>query len=176
MPVKNSPTSTQASAVERAAVFARIPQQAPFRFVDELTELGADGARGSYRFREDEYFYAGHFPGRPVTPGVILIETMAQIGLVPLAIFLNDLRQVSSNGAGAAPDAAPRPQNVPGLTLFTEVDEVEFQAPVLPGEIVTVRSEKIFYRHNKLRCRVELCLASGALAACGTLSGIGVPA
>ena len=43
---------------------------------------------GAYRFREDEFFYRGHFPGRPITPGVILIETMAQIGVVAFGMYL----------------------------------------------------------------------------------------
>ncbi|MEO1575848.1 MAG: beta-hydroxyacyl-ACP dehydratase, partial [Pseudomonadota bacterium] len=52
-----------------------VPQQAPFRFIDTIVEVDDDHIVGRYTFRPDEFFYAGHFPGQPVTPGVILIET-----------------------------------------------------------------------------------------------------
>ncbi|MCK7510745.1 MAG: hypothetical protein MZV70_46225 [Desulfobacterales bacterium] len=65
-----------------------VPQQAPFRFIDEIISLDEQQIVGAYRFREDEYFYRGHFPGRPITPGVILIETMAQIGVVAFGMYL----------------------------------------------------------------------------------------
>jgi 3-hydroxyacyl-[acyl-carrier-protein] dehydratase len=69
-------------------VLELVPQRHPFRFIDELVSIDRDTAVGRYRFREDEYFYAGHFPGNPVTPGVILIETMCQIALVAHGVYL----------------------------------------------------------------------------------------
>ncbi len=74
-----------------AEVLELIPHRRPFRFVDALDELTPAGARGRYRFREDEPFYAGHFPGFPVTPGVILLETMAQVAVVAHGIWLHAL-------------------------------------------------------------------------------------
>ena len=65
-----------------------MPYSRPFLFVDEFSEITEHGAKGSYSFRKDEYFYQGHFPENPVTPGVIMTETMAQIGLVGLGMFL----------------------------------------------------------------------------------------
>ena len=65
-----------------------IPQQDPFRFIDEILELDDDHIVGVYRFRPDADFYRGHFPGNPVTPGVILIESLAQVGIVALGIYL----------------------------------------------------------------------------------------
>ena len=65
-----------------------LPYQRPFLFVDELTEISENGIIGSYTFPVDSFFYKGHFKDHPVTPGVILTEVMAQIGVVCLGIFL----------------------------------------------------------------------------------------
>lgn len=154
----DSMISNLANAGLRAEILALVPQQSPFRFIDELLELGPEGALGTYRFRDDESFYAGHFPGNAVTPGVILTECMAQIGLVTLALYLARL------------DGRDDEQ----VTLFTEA-ETEFSALVLPGDRVTVRSERIYFRRGKLKCRVEMHLDNGDLAAAGVLAGIGVP-
>src|SRR5512137_2288214 len=70
-------------------ILLNIPQQHPFRFIDEILELDEEHIVGAYRFREDEYFYPGHFPGQPITPGVILIETMAQTGVVAFGLYLH---------------------------------------------------------------------------------------
>jgi 3-hydroxyacyl-[acyl-carrier-protein] dehydratase len=141
-------------------VLALLPQRRPFRFVDALTRLDTDGAEGRYRFRPDEWFYAGHFPGNPITPGVILIECMAQIGVVAHGIYLYGLEQ-------------PLAEVARNLAVFSD-GEVEFSAIVRPGDEVQVRSEKLFFRRKKIRARCELRLSDGTLAATATLSGVGV--
>ena len=132
-----------------------LPYRKPFLFVDEFLSLTEDGASGSYTFREDEFFYAGHFPDRPVTPGVILTETMAQIGLVGLGIFLTKAYLQEA----VAPFA------------FTD-STVEYLRPVFPGEKVLVRSEKVYFRFGKLRCKVEMLNAKQEVVCRGTLSGM----
>lgn len=168
MPAPEAISRDIADPETRTRILARIPQQAPFRFVDTLTELTADVASGSYRFRNDEFFYAGHFPGEPVTPGVILIETMAQISLVPLAIYLAE--QDAAKEAGMSSGAEE--QRI--LPLFAEADQVEFQARVLPGQRVIVRGERIYYRRQKLKCRVEMTFEDGTPVACAMLAGVAV--
>ena len=142
-------------------VLALIPQQRPFRFIDRLVAIDDVHAVGEYTFRHDETFYAGHFPGHPVTPGVILIETMCQTGLVALGIHLLGLE-------------LPAEEVRKTVTLFTEAN-VEFERIVKPGETVRVRAEKIFWRRRKLKSNVELVLADGTLVAKGTVAGMGVP-
>ena len=72
----------------RAEVLARIPQREPFRFVDEILEVDDDHIVATYRLRADADFYRGHFPGDPVTPGVLLVEAMAQASVVALGAYL----------------------------------------------------------------------------------------
>ena len=67
-------------------IIASLPYRTPFLFVDELEEITNNGSKGYYQLKTDEYFYQGHFPDNPITPGVILIEIMAQIGLVCFGI------------------------------------------------------------------------------------------
>ncbi|MBN8616647.1 MAG: beta-hydroxyacyl-ACP dehydratase [Deltaproteobacteria bacterium] len=147
----------EASEAERRQVLELLPQQRPFRFIDEILELTENNIVSSYRFREDEYFYAGHFPADPVTPGVILIEAMAQAGLVALGIYLlqreDPTRQLR--------------------TLFSECS-IEFFRVVAPGSQVTVAAERIYWRRNKLRSQVEMRLHDGAIVASGCVSGMGV--
>lgn len=141
-------------------VLALIPQQRPFRFIDRLIELSDTRAVGEYTFRADETFYPGHFPGDPVTPGVILIETMCQTGLVALGIYLLGLE-------------VPKEEVAKTVTLFTDC-QVEFERIVRPGDTVRVEAEKVFWRRKKLKSNVVLSLANGDSVAKGTVAGMGV--
>lgn len=141
-------------------VLQLVPQQAPFRFIDELLELDREHAVGGYTFRQDEFFYRGHFPDEPITPGVILLETMCQTGVVALGIYLLSLELPMAQLAGYK-------------TLFTD-GAVEFCDIVRPNDRVIVRAHKEFWRRLKLRSRVELVRGDGTLVAHGTVSGIGV--
>ena len=69
-------------------IIRNLPYQKPFLFVDELLEISENGVTGTYTFLTDAFFYEGHFKENPITPGVILTETMAQIGVVCLGIYL----------------------------------------------------------------------------------------
>lgn len=154
------PAGGAGEALTASEVLAFVPQQPPFRFLDEILRVDEAGIAGRYTFREDESFYAGHFPGMPVTPGVILLETMAQTGVVALGIFLKALE-------------VDRLELARWKSMFSEA-EVEFLHGVFPGETVICRGEKIFWRRNKLRSKVEMSNAEGRVVAACTLSGIGV--
>ena len=143
-------------------VLELIPQQRPFRFIDRLIEIDDSHAVGEYTFRADETFYAGHFPGHPVTPGVILIETMCQTGLVALGIYLLGLE-------------IPAEEVAKTVTLFTETSNAEFERIVRPGDTVRIKAQKVFWRRRKLKSNVELELADGTPVAKGTVAGMGVP-
>jgi len=144
-----------------AEVLARVPQQEPFRFIDAIHELDREHIVASYRFPEDADFYRGHFPGNPITPGVILIETMAQAGVVALGIYLYAL-EVGSDEIEKI------------VTVFTDCS-VDFSGQVLPGDRVTTTGKVKFFRRKKLRAEVEMRLDDGKLVCSGELSGMGVP-
>lgn len=132
-----------------------LPYSKPFVFVDEIVSISEEGVTGSYTFGPDECFYQGHFKNNPVTPGVILTECTAQIGLVCLGIYL--LRKET----GAKKQA-----------FALSSSEMEFYRPVYPKETVTVISEKIYFRFQKLKCKVQMLNAKKELVAKGIISGM----
>jgi 3-hydroxyacyl-[acyl-carrier-protein] dehydratase len=146
-------------AAERHRLLALLPQARPFRFVDDLLEIDREHVLCKYTFREDEFFYPGHFPGEPITPGVILTETMAQ------AMALHAMYLLSLD--------LPAAEVEHHRALLTDV-HVEFRKPVLPGQTVYARSVATAWRRKKLRSEVELRDESDQLLASGTLSGMGV--
>jgi 3-hydroxyacyl-[acyl-carrier-protein] dehydratase len=145
----------------REEVLAAIPQRDPFRFIDEILELDADHIVATYTFRPEADFYRGHFPGHPITPGVLLVESMAQAGVVGLGIYLLSTEM----GPGEASKYT---------TLFTDA-QVEFQGIVPPGARVITTGRKVFFRRRKLRAEVEMRLPDGSVVCSGTLSGMGIP-
>lgn len=117
--------------------------------------MTSEGITGNYTFKKDAYFYKGHFKNNPITPGVILTECMAQIGLVCLGIFMLKDEFLQGN---------------PQIALTSS--QVDFFLPVLPGEKVTVVSEKEVFRFNKLKCNVRLLNEKGELVCRGKISGM----
>lgn len=137
-------------------IIKKLPYQKPFLFVDTLTEISENGVTGTYTFKENEFFYEGHFKENPITPGVILTETMAQIGVVCLGIYvLKDEISIEKTAKIA-------------LTS----NQVDFFLPVLPNEKVTVISEKVYFRFNKLKCKVKMMNVKNELVCRGEISGM----
>ncbi len=140
----------------RKTVLETLPYQSPFLFLDELTHISDNGVTGNYTFKESEYFYRGHFKDSPITPGVILTEVMAQIGVVCLGIYL--LREKISD--------IKKPQ------IALTSTNIDFFLPVKPKQRVNVVSEKIYFRFNKLKCKVQLFNEKNQLVCKGIISGM----
>ncbi len=136
-------------------LIAQLPYSEPFLFVDEIEEVSADRIRGNYRFREDAFFYKGHFKDTPITPGVILTECIAQIGLSTLGVFLLD-----------------DPDRVARAKIALVESHIHFHELVLPNEKVTVYSEKVYFRFGKLKCNVKMLNEKGSLVCNGEISGM----
>ena len=136
------------------AIIEKLPYTKPFLFVDEILEINENGVEGTFTFSPDLDFYQGHFKNNPVTPGVILTETMAQIGVVCLGIYLLGTTF-----------------NQETKIAFTS-SEIDFLKPVFPSEKVIVISEKIYFRFGKLKCKVRMLNVENDEVCRGIISGM----
>lgn len=111
-----------------------LPHRKPFLFVDEFVAT-QDGRSilGSRTFREDDVFFAGHFPGNPVVPGVILVEAMAQCG-----------------GAGLAKAGLAPPDSI---YVLGAVAKAKFHRLVRPGERLDIEVKTLRIRRGYITQR-----------------------
>lgn len=108
------------------AVTDLIPHRPPFLFVDEIVAESADSLTARRLWRAEEDFYKGHYPGAPITPGVLLCEAVFQTG----ALFM--ARQAQA--AGGKPGE--------GVPLLAKISDVRFRNPVYPGDETLIDVKK----------------------------------
>jgi 3-hydroxyacyl-[acyl-carrier-protein] dehydratase len=140
---------TIALPLDRAAIEAILPHREPFLLIDEVLEL-EPGERVVARkhVRDDEWYLRGHFPGRPVMPGVLIVEAMAQTGAVAV------LSEEENRGR---------------LALFAGIDDTRFKRIVEPGDELELECtlEQVRGPVGKGKARATV---DGRLAARGTLT------
>ena len=141
-------------------IISTLPYAKPFLFVDNILQIDEQGCTGTYLFPEDSYFYKGHFKNHPLTPGVILTEGMAQIGVVCLGIFLlNNLEDENKS-------------DIEDIQIALSSTQIDFFLPIYPGEQVKVVSKKEYFRFNKLKCGVEMFNNKNELVCRGMIAGM----
>jgi 3-hydroxyacyl-[acyl-carrier-protein] dehydratase len=119
-------TDALALPLDRAGIEAIIPHREPFLLVDEIVELvPGEHAVGRYHVTPEAWYLRGHFPGRPIMPGVLQVEALAQVGAVC------GLSHPTFRGK---------------LALFAGIDDVRFKRIVTPGDVLTLDC-----RINRLR-------------------------
>lgn len=136
-------------------ILDKLPYTKPFLFVDEICTIDERQVTGTYTFHSNADFYRGHFKDNPVTPGVILTECCAQIGLVCLGIYL----------MGETVDADK-------LKIGMSSAQMEFLVPVLPGTKVKVEAQLDYFRFQKLKCNVKMYTTDRKLICKGTVAGM----
>ncbi len=121
---------SETANVDFAEILARIPHRYPFLLVDRAEDyVAGESIVGIKNVTFNEPFFAGHFPGNPVMPGVLIVEAMGQTGAVLMSRSLD--------------------VDVEGKTIFfMSIDNCRFRAPVRPGDVLRMEVKVILHRRG----------------------------
>ena len=126
-----------------------IPQREPFLMIDEVEEyIPGESATAYKHVSEDEYYFKGHFPGNPIMPGVLIVESLAQTGAVAI------LSMEENKGKNA---------------LFGGIDKIRFKKQVVPGDKLKLEV-KIIKRKGPIGIGEAIATVDGKVAAKGELT------
>lgn len=131
---ESAATKTTLDRMDLADIMQLLPHRYPFLLVDKIIDIDANrSAIGIKNVTVNEPHFNGHFPGKPIMPGVLIIEGMAQTAG---AIGIRDLGYTK-----------------PTLVYFMTIDKVKFRRPVVPGDVLEYHVKLIKFRRNI--CRYE---------------------
>ena len=120
-----------------------IPQREPFLMIDEVEQYVPGESCTAYKkVREEEYYFKGHFPGNPIMPGVLIVESLAQTGAVAI------LSMEENKGKNA---------------LFGGIDKLRFKKQVVPGDVLKLEV-KIIKRKGPIGIGEAIATVDGKLA------------
>ena len=121
---------TQADTATISQIMDMIPHRYPLLLVDRVVEIRRDeSAIGIKNVTVNEPFFQGHFPGHPIMPGVMIVESMAQTAAVLVCATVGE----ESEGK---------------LVYFMSIDQARFRKPVTPGDTMRIKVEKQQQRRN----------------------------
>tara|TARA_B100001971_G_C18133722_1_gene506323 strand:+ start:622 stop:1056 length:435 start_codon:yes stop_codon:yes gene_type:complete len=116
--------------LNREEIQKYLPHRDPFLFVDEVFYLEkGESIKAKVMFKDDSFFFKGHFPGRPIVPGVIIVESMAQVGGILIYKSFED----SSLGKDPA---------------LVGINNVRFKAPTLPNDTLIIEASLVKKKLN----------------------------
>ncbi len=126
-----------------------IPHRYPFLLVDKIIEMEPGvSAVGIKNVTVNEPFFQGHFPGQPIMPGVLIAESLAQVGACAILAL---------------------PENKGKIGVFTGINNFKFRKQVVPGDVLTLKAELTAFRRGMGKANVEATV-DGKIAAAGEIS------
>jgi 3-hydroxyacyl-[acyl-carrier-protein] dehydratase len=130
MEASEQTVGAEVTEIDTLRIMELIPHRPPFLMIDKLVDVVAgERAIGIKNVTINEHFFQGHFPSRPVMPGVLIIEAMAQTAAVLVVHTLGSMAQGK-------------------LVYFMSVDNARFRRPVVPGDTLKVHVASLRHRGN----------------------------
>lgn len=147
------PTLTEISPIKTTftieEILGLLPHRYPFLLVDRITDyVPGKSATGIKNVSMNELFFQGHFPGRPIMPGVLIVEAIAQVG----GIVLTQLPEAKGH-----------------LSLFAGIDKVRFRRPVVPGDQLVMTAELLVIKRKRFGKMLGRAEVNGQLVTEGEL-------
>ena len=131
-----------------------IPHREPFIFIDKVMSAESGLVVASKYIKKDEAYFKGHFPGNPLVPGVLIVESMAQTSGIACALYCNEQKDVSMKPSGAY--------------FLSRISDVKFKHPVLPRDTLIIKAKVLQYFDPLFKIQVS-CEVSGRIVAEGEL-------